>query len=197
MRHITKFQIEKVRKLQKQYGDAFGQTIFGEKYAIEEFFLEKRHLSRAKESADSVYVTGQVIEIAVKMFKKDKATKHHQDTKLTTKKNRHKSRKEKHALYLQNVNWKAKRFRVIQKYNYTCQRCFNVFPQNKLDVHHVTYQRFAVEKLTDLLPLCRECHAKEHGIVKVAEPIRNYDVMIAVRESIENGEKVPRRFMGL
>ena len=194
MRHITRFQLEKVRSLQKKYGEEFGQTIFGELFARDEFFLEKRHLERAKESAGSIYVTGQVIEIALKMFKKDKCTKHHQDTKLTTKKNRKKSRKEKHALYLQNINW---RFRIIQKYNYTCQRCFQVFPQTKLDVHHVTYERFAVEKLTDLLPLCRPCHQKEHGITKVSEPIRNYDVMSAVRESIENGETVPRRFMGL
>jgi 5-methylcytosine-specific restriction endonuclease McrA len=86
-----------------------------------------------------------------------------------------KTRKEKYDLYLKSPLWKKKRFICISFYKYTCQGCFQEFPQNKLDVHHLTYKRFGRESEEDLIPLCRPCHLKEHSLDKPKDVKKNKD----------------------
>lgn len=39
-----------------------------------------------------------------------------------------------------------------------CELCKIARPVNRVDVHHVTYERFGAERMDDLSILCRNCH---------------------------------------
>ena len=43
-----------------------------------------------------------------------------------------------------------------------CELCPN---RDSLQVHHKTYERYGQELLTDLVALCRECHARHHNVL--------------------------------
>lgn len=62
--------------------------------------------------------------------------------------------------YLKSPEWKALKSKVLNRDNYTCQSCnSNGIP---LEVHHITYQTFGNENLSDLVSLCRNCHQSIH-----------------------------------
>jgi len=63
-----------------------------------------------------------------------------------------------HNVYLKSVEWKHKRDLVMEFYNNKCQKC-NDYAS---DIHHLTYENIFKEKFEDLMPLCRNCHNKEH-----------------------------------
>ena len=57
--------------------------------------------------------------------------------------------------YLASDAWQRKRYAVLRRAGYRCERCGWAGP---LDVHHLTYARFGREDLGDLRALCRSCH---------------------------------------
>lgn len=61
--------------------------------------------------------------------------------------------------YLQTDHWKKKRLQALKRYNFRCQTCNS---NNKLHVHHRTYERRGEELITDLICLCDKCHSKFH-----------------------------------
>lgn len=62
--------------------------------------------------------------------------------------------------YLKSPEWKTLKSEVLNRDNYTCQSCnTNGIP---LEVHHITYQNFGNENLSDLVSLCRNCHQSIH-----------------------------------
>ena len=65
--------------------------------------------------------------------------------------------------YLKSPQWKEKRKKVLARDKWTCQRCGG----RGSDVHHITYERFGRERLSDLETLCRECHTTEHGPINI------------------------------
>ncbi len=57
--------------------------------------------------------------------------------------------------YMASREWAEKREAVRERCGGYCERCgVNRFRE----VHHLTYERFGEELLTDLMGLCRECH---------------------------------------
>lgn len=64
--------------------------------------------------------------------------------------------------YLRTPQWYAIRNRVMTKGYTTCARC-DALAEN---VHHKTYERLGRELESDLEPLCRACHEKEHRVAK-------------------------------
>jgi hypothetical protein len=60
--------------------------------------------------------------------------------------------------YLNSEEWKHKRKLMMDFYKGKCQKC-NSFAT---DMHHLTYDNIFKEKFDDLIPLCRNCHQKEH-----------------------------------
>lgn len=64
-----------------------------------------------------------------------------------------------YADYLKSELWQAKREIALARAGYKCQLCSKT--QN-LNVHHNTYDRIGKELETDLVVLCRDCHAKFH-----------------------------------
>ena len=65
----------------------------------------------------------------------------------------------KYEHYIRSRTWKEKSATV--KKTGVCSSCGR---KTRLDAHHKTYARLGFEQDSDLIALCRECHAREHGI---------------------------------
>lgn len=65
--------------------------------------------------------------------------------------------------YLQTPEWKAKASKAKTRYQNECALDATHMAE---DAHHRTYTRRGRERVTDILPLCRECHGRFHGKVR-------------------------------
>lgn len=63
--------------------------------------------------------------------------------------------------YTKSNAWRKRRAVVILLGKYRCAQCYY---RKAVQVHHLTYERWKEELLTDLIPVCRGCHCKIHGI---------------------------------
>lgn len=67
-----------------------------------------------------------------------------------------------YAEYLRHPCWLAFREKVLEHWDYRCAVCYC---DGRLEVHHRTYDRLdhlrpgSGERMTDCVPLCRDCHA--------------------------------------
>ena len=69
--------------------------------------------------------------------------------------------KEQYHLYLQSPDWNIKRSTVLERDKYKCRICgFG----DKLQVHHLTYDRVYDESLYDLVTVCEDCHTLIHTL---------------------------------
>lgn len=66
--------------------------------------------------------------------------------------------------YASRYDWRVKRLRIIEKFSFTCQKCFKQFKNNykAFDLHHIkpAYEGGTSEE-ENLTPLCVKCHKKE------------------------------------
>lgn len=64
--------------------------------------------------------------------------------------------------YLQSEHWREvkQRYRASRRLPQACVVCGS----RQVDLHHLTYSRIGRERLTDLVPLCREHHDEAHVI---------------------------------
>ncbi len=62
--------------------------------------------------------------------------------------------------YISSAEWKATRTRILEQRGYRCETCGAT---KKLEVHHLTYERFGHERDDDLRVLCSPCHHRTHG----------------------------------
>lgn len=65
-----------------------------------------------------------------------------------------------HHRYMQSEEWKLKRASALTAAGHQCQQCG---AQDRLHVHHLSYERFGNEQPEDLQVLCRLCHDAVHG----------------------------------
>ena len=68
-------------------------------------------------------------------------------------------RKDDYNKYLSSYEWQNLRKQIIKRDNGICQYC----GEKGNDVHHLTYERFKKELLSDLILVCRPCHEKIHS----------------------------------
>ena len=61
--------------------------------------------------------------------------------------------------YLKTEHWQNVKKEALQRADYHCQLCNNI---KKLDVHHNNYGCLWHEKPSDVIVLCKRCHAKHH-----------------------------------
>lgn len=61
--------------------------------------------------------------------------------------------------YIASTQWKKKRKQVLERARYRCEKC--KIPTDRLEVHHLTYDRLGREDLHDLLAVCQDCHKVE------------------------------------
>lgn len=67
---------------------------------------------------------------------------------------------ERYAAYLQSSEWRDRVRLVRNRSGGVCERCGLADHEH---THHLTYERLYHEPLTDLVGVCRECHATIHG----------------------------------
>ncbi len=75
-------------------------------------------------------------------------------------------RKLPYELRRETEEWAMTKKLVHRRDDYRCRLCNR--SDLPLHVHHRTYQRYAEEKLEDLITLCCECHANFHRLSKVS-----------------------------
>lgn len=62
--------------------------------------------------------------------------------------------------YLLSSKWQEKRRSILMRAGYKCELCGST---DRLDVHHLTYERVRYERPDDLQALCRSCHDRQHS----------------------------------
>lgn len=62
--------------------------------------------------------------------------------------------------YLQSAEWKARRQATLTRDGHRCTACQST---ERLEAHHLTYERVGFERPGDLVTLCHLCHMLEHG----------------------------------
>lgn len=60
-----------------------------------------------------------------------------------------------YAKYINSETWRKKRQARLKMDGNKCRTCHS---KERLEIHHVTYERFGDEDLDDLITLCRQCH---------------------------------------
>lgn len=68
-------------------------------------------------------------------------------------------------LYLRSRHWREVRQNAIRLSFHKCQDCGKTGP---LDVHHRSYAHLGDERRSDLVVLCRYCHAERHALKEAA-----------------------------
>lgn len=66
----------------------------------------------------------------------------------------------KYLNYLKSAEWQEIRLHLIEKRNWTCERCGK--QKKRLQIHHLTYDRLYNEKESDLMVVCPSCHHDIH-----------------------------------
>jgi len=66
--------------------------------------------------------------------------------------------------YIQSDEWKEKSRQAKERAGYRCQLCNRKGNDTTLHTHHNTYDRLLLEDDTDLIVLCKKCHAKFHDV---------------------------------
>lgn len=66
----------------------------------------------------------------------------------------------KYKAYIKSKEWAEKRELTLDYYGNQCCYCGNKYD---LQCHHRHYRSLYKEKMTDLLILCRKCHANQHA----------------------------------
>ena len=73
---------------------------------------------------------------------------------------RRNQRRQSYNDYLRSDDWQHVRRLKLEFAGHRCERCGAT---DDLHVHHLTYDRFGHENLTDLQVLCKPCHQTAHG----------------------------------
>jgi hypothetical protein len=72
-----------------------------------------------------------------------------------------------YAEYLQSEHWQTIRLEVLKRDGDHCRVCNS---EDRLEVHHRTYERLGCEDLEDLMTLCHDCHETFHKNGRLAKP---------------------------
>jgi hypothetical protein len=64
--------------------------------------------------------------------------------------------------YLKTDWWQYVRRRCMERSYRACECCEGI-PNRAYEVHHLTYDRLGAELPTDVVAVCRACHAKFHN----------------------------------
>lgn len=76
--------------------------------------------------------------------------------------------KKEYRKYLKSKWWKNFKKEYFKRYEKRCAECESI---KNIHLHHVNYSRLGCEEFTDVVALCRFCHAIEHG--RLESLIRN------------------------
>jgi hypothetical protein len=67
--------------------------------------------------------------------------------------------------YLQTSHWHRVRILALERGHHRCALCP---AERELEVHHRNYARKGFEQADDVIVLCRACHQRHHGTLRLA-----------------------------
>lgn len=71
--------------------------------------------------------------------------------------------------YLLSNHWYNKRKSYFKTYEKKCNHCGT---DKEIHLHHLTYENIGNESFNDLMPLCKDCHSKEHDRLKKLKSLK-------------------------
>jgi 5-methylcytosine-specific restriction endonuclease McrA len=81
-----------------------------------------------------------------------------------------------YGAYLQSSHWRKYRDRYVAS---GLPLCCTACGSSKYQLHHVTYDCLGDERLSDVIPLCRECHERVHEHAKLHHmPLERTDLIL-------------------
>jgi len=118
--------------------------------------------SRSKEQVNrtiqrrnkKIKLSPQQIADKIRSERKERELKKQEELKKPLLKRRNYSK------YLKSKEWGEKRKWILERDENCCQECRS---EEKLVVHHLTYENIFKELDTDLITLCDKCHNKIHS----------------------------------
>ena len=69
--------------------------------------------------------------------------------------------KQEKLTYFASPKWKSMRQLILSRDNHQCQSCG---AKSSLEIHHITYENFGDEDISQLVSLCRDCHQEIHDL---------------------------------
>jgi hypothetical protein len=97
------------------------------------------------------------------------------------------SRKEAYQLYLKSAHWRALRKAAFRFHGYKCSKCSCTY---RLQVHHLTYRDpWEACTVADVVPICRPCHRKEHGLPE--RPVKPAKAQKAIKPRVRR-QRLPK-----
>lgn len=88
---------------------------------------------------------------------------------------------QQYAEYIRSPAWRQLRQQALEAAGHRCQKCGISKWSATLEVHHLTYDRFGQERLTDLVVLCESCHQNADAERKVQVRLKNARALEAAR----------------
>jgi 5-methylcytosine-specific restriction endonuclease McrA len=82
---------------------------------------------------------------------------------------------EEYKEYISSRIWKEKCKQALERVGYKCQKCGLSKWARKLEVHHLTYERFKHELPEDLIVVCNKCHKIKDRQREQETEKRNYE----------------------
>jgi 5-methylcytosine-specific restriction endonuclease McrA len=127
-------------------------------------YQKKRKLSNKEIDKREQALRNKAIDIYAKLMNnlnqlRDKVSK------SSTAVKKEKDYKQFYHNYLSSKAWKEKK-RLFRESRYSKGECRICGCKEQLHIHHKTYERVTVERLTDLVELCPICHNNVHKIIK-------------------------------
>lgn len=92
-----------------------------------------------------------------------------------------KTKEEEYKEYIASPIWKRKREDALERARYECEECGMHKGARRLEVHHLTYERFKNERPEDLKVLCEKCHPKANKEREQAVAARNFEKLEEAR----------------
>jgi len=71
-------------------------------------------------------------------------------------------RRQMYETYIKSDKWKLIRKQVLDFWGNRCILCYSDY---NVHVHHRSYDRLGNEIMTDIIPLCAECHERHHWVI--------------------------------
>lgn len=84
---------------------------------------------------------------------------------------------EREQAYMKTSRWRYMRLQVYINQYERCIGCDTPMPMDKLELHHITYERLYNENIdTDLAMLCKSCHKRIHDAYGYSR-LRKYPIV--------------------
>ena len=84
--------------------------------------------------------------------------------------------------YLNTPYWQALAQQVKARDNWRCRTCGD---NNRLEIHHITYEHLGYEPLTDLLTLCAPCHRLRHPEKQKPGPLIENNPEVRLKQELD------------